>query len=198
MDMRHKLSSILTDDFRIPHAIGERSISVKPSQGNGYEVELICDPNDIVVRCDLGWHEHFGIGDEAIECFLCMLSDGYRLRISRNGWKPWRWRQESLRGGHWVGTGWITYPFAWRPWGHKDELVLQNDRISLDALKEWDWRTELRASAEAINAGRLEEARSRLNCVLNEAAEAKAYGGLREEALRQLALIDADAPKRVK
>lgn len=109
------------NDLRLPHRVNGQSVTVDPSDPNGFSVSLEFGDGTSTVFCD-GWHEHFDFADEAtneklaLECFIACLTGACRVRVHRRGQTEYRWVLERKTEDGWRAqsiTGLLFFPF-WR------------------------------------------------------------------------------------
>jgi len=107
------LKQALTDRA-IPFLEEPSSITVKAKSPSGFDVSLH-EGEETAVYFE-GWHDHFGVPEEAVQCFLFGLSSKCRIRVTERGGKAHSWVLETLREDQWVAystTGLLFFQF-WR------------------------------------------------------------------------------------
>jgi tetratricopeptide (TPR) repeat protein len=171
MNARDRLKRILSEELAVEYVLGEHSISVKPRDSAGFEVELTEYGDEITVHFE-GWHEHFNDVGRALECFLFGLTDRCRLRVSRCGEKPWRWVVESRANETWAtSSSAMYYPFSFHFWRRHDTIYRQNHTLSFDSHQEWFWQKHLEWAVAELGAGQLAEAKERFLSLLESAKQ---------------------------
>jgi len=191
MNVCDELELILKEELCISYVLGEHSISVKPKDATGFEVELTYDENEITVSFE-GWNQHFEEIGPAIHLFLFGLTDHSRLRVERYGGKPWKWTMESWVNGTWTVESSMYYPFSFHIWRPKETVLLQNSTIAFQSLQELNWQEGLKAAANATASDQLEDAKEILLSLLED-TKAHPNDSIREDIQRHLLLVDAEA-----
>ena len=100
------------------------SIEVAPRSDTGFPVALLLESNGFLVHY-AGWHEHFELPRDALNCFSYGLFGECRLRVTYRGSTAHRWTLEHRRGGRWIEestTRRLLFPF----WRRPRTLHLQN------------------------------------------------------------------------
>jgi hypothetical protein len=114
-----------------PHIKYERkndSLTVFSSGLTGFPVSYQFSNSEHLVSF-LGWHETFGIAQEAVDCFGFGLSKKCRLQVWKKGSFQYKWIVETQNeNGLWQArsiTGLLFFPF----WMKTETVILQNDLL---------------------------------------------------------------------
>lgn len=113
----------------------DRFIQATPVAANGFGVSLTQLAVGYIVGYD-GWHEHFDLGEDALNCFGFGLSDKCRLKVVQAGGYAYKWTVESFEDDHWVTgstTGLLFFPF----WRHRQTTCLSNRLTAMDPMGQW-------------------------------------------------------------
>ena len=80
----------------------EAAVVVPASDADGFTAMLrVHGEHAFEVTCE-GWSERFSRAEDAYDCFLFVLSDGCRLRVTLRGATPVGWQLERREYGFWV------------------------------------------------------------------------------------------------
>jgi len=111
----------------IQYECNASSITVLPSDADGFSVDLTENSGNCYTVSFEGWHEDFEDAEEAMNAFAFGLSDECRLREYRRGGFPYKWTPEYLENGEWKEestTALLIFPF-WR----KVEIRYRQNRL---------------------------------------------------------------------
>ncbi len=101
------------------------SVTVEPSQKNGFEVSIDAEGrSEFIVAFD-GWHEHFSEPAEAIDCFFFGLFGYCRIKVSVRGNSTHKWELQSFNNGKWETDSTTGFLFFYY-WREKSVSYLQN------------------------------------------------------------------------
>ncbi len=79
-----------------------REVSVPAAGADGFTVTLTARSDTRVQVAAEGWRETFSRAEDAYDCFLLLLSDRSRLKVTLRGATPIGWQIETRAYGQWV------------------------------------------------------------------------------------------------
>lgn len=126
MDPLAKIREYLKARPHLHFEEGDKYISVKASNKEGFDVSFFGDGDEYTVSFD-GWHQHFERSDieSALDCFGFGLSGKCRLRVSSRGGVDYKWTLEAFEDGKWVSYSTTSLLF-FRFWRKKTVRYLSN------------------------------------------------------------------------
>jgi len=127
MDPIQELKDRLAKHPELQFTATPTSITVLAPSPDGFSVSFYASPKEYVVHLD-GWHEHFELADEALECFAFAFSGSSRLAITYRGRTPVKWVLEYLDESGWQAeseVGMILIPF----WLRRRVVYRQNPNV---------------------------------------------------------------------
>jgi hypothetical protein len=109
------LKALPGDGLRVEAA--PRSLTVPPATDDGFPVVLVVhNDREYEVQAE-GWNERFPRAEDAYDCFLFLLSEQGRLKVTLRGAVAVGWQVEKREFGLWVPAHPVRrrlVPF-WRP-----------------------------------------------------------------------------------
>ncbi|MEO9898431.1 MAG: hypothetical protein ABJF05_18820 [Paracoccaceae bacterium] len=110
--------------------VGDDHIIVTCQNPESFDVSIHADGEEFQVGFD-GWHEHFDVEEDALNCFAFGLSKDCRLNIIKRGNIECSWTAQALQDGTWIDnttTGLILIPY-WKPRKveYRHNIISKND-----------------------------------------------------------------------
>ena len=96
--------------------IGDDHIVITCQNPESFDVSIHAFGDEFQVGFD-GWHEHFDVEEDALNCFAFGLSKDCRLKVVKRGKMECSWTAQARQDDTWVDdttTGLILIPI-WRP-----------------------------------------------------------------------------------
>ncbi len=83
----------------------ENSLTALPDGRDGFDVAIVCRPNERFTVSYRGWLRHFDDPKEAADCFRRGLTDRVRLKVTRRGLFEYKWVLERRGSSGWTEIG---------------------------------------------------------------------------------------------
>jgi len=104
MDPILELKEKLAKHPELRFSATQTSVTVAAPSTGGFSVSFHVLSQVYVVHFD-GWHEHFVVAGQALECFAFAYSGECRLAVRYRGRIPVKWTLEYLNEGRWHADG---------------------------------------------------------------------------------------------
>lgn len=97
-----RVVSVLQKHEGVSFTSSSREVSVPAAGADGFTVTLTTGSDARVQVAAEGWRETFSRAEDAYDCFLLLLSDRSRLKVTLRGATPVGWQIETRAYGQWV------------------------------------------------------------------------------------------------